>query len=242
MISTPAHIEGNSEMTISLWAHTGICRMAGGAEALSNWVSRSLSKKPHFKACLWSPGWKRVETFFRHILLPCTALGAWWCHRKVTVPKMIARRKWFSSFVTISESRPHCDRCRNIMAVEIYILPPFSHPFCQLRHCLTMLTPNSAWWDVVVFTTVEWYIYDKSLTILTPQVWSIMWFHILVRNHLPYVSKLLLYYSLISDSHEKAQYKRKHRMMIWWFDNLIKVTWWWWFDDYEDDDDDDDNH
>ena len=63
----PPHIEGwplfydhspaNTTMTIFLWAHTGHCRMAGGAEALSNWVPRSLSERSYFEA------WTRVEHF-----------------------------------------------------------------------------------------------------------------------------------------------------------------------------------
>ena len=55
IFSAPAQIKGNSAMTIFLWPDTRHCRMAQGAEALSNWVLRSLSGWIHHEACLQSP-------------------------------------------------------------------------------------------------------------------------------------------------------------------------------------------
>ena len=83
---------------------------------------RDPTSKPAFISRL-DQGWN----LFRYIC-PLLPTLLWWLHdaKGRWLPKMMARRKWFSSLVMISESWPHCDRCRNIMGTEIDILPPFT--------------------------------------------------------------------------------------------------------------------
>ena len=83
---------------------------------------RDPTSKPAFISRL-DQGWN----LFRYIC-PLLPTLLWWLHdaKGRWLPKMMARRKWFSSFVTISESWPHCDWCQNIMGMEIDILPPFT--------------------------------------------------------------------------------------------------------------------
>ena len=106
------------------------------------------------------PAFSRLEqgwNLFRYI--PSPSLLHRWLHdaKGRWLPKMMARRKWFSSFVMISESWPPCDLCKNIMGMEIDILPSFSHPplrplnhvnpkFCRVRFFAFTTVVHLSWW------------------------------------------------------------------------------------------------